>query len=237
LLIAIQKSIRLLANKTTALNLQRFFKTGKGAYGEGDVFLGLKATQIKEVVKKYRDLPLVDCIRLLHSKYHEHRMIALQILVGKFNRSESDALKQRIFNIFLQNTKYINNWDLVDTTVEHVIGAYLYDKEKDVLYAFANSTLLWERRIAIIATFNYIKRGEYKETLKIAKLLLSDKHDLIHKAVGWMLREVGKRCDEKILTDFLDEYATKMPRTTLRYSIERLPKDKYYYYLNLKPLC
>lgn len=237
MLIAIQKSIRLLANKTTALNLQRFFKTGKGAYGEGDVFLGLKATQIKEVVKKYRDLPLVDCIRLLHSKYHEHRMIALQILVGKFNRSESDALKQRIFNIFLQNTKYINNWDLVDTTVEHVIGAYLYDKEKDVLYAFANSTLLWERRIAIIATFNYIKRGEYKETLKIAKLLLSDKHDLIHKAVGWMLREVGKRCDEKILTDFLDEYATKMPRTTLRYSIERLPKDKYYYYLNLKPLC
>ena len=233
MLIAIQKSISLLANKTTALNLQRFFKTGKGDYGEGDVFLGLKAAQIKEVVKKYRELPLVDCIRLLHSKYHEHRMIALQILVSKYNRSESEALKQRIFNIFLQNTKYINNWDLVDTTVEHVIGAYLYDKDKSILYKFACSDLLWERRISIISTFNYIKRGEYEETLKIATMLLQDKHDLIHKAVGWMLREVGKRCDELVLTAFLDAYATAMPRTMLRYSIERLPKEKYMYYLHL----
>lgn len=215
-------------------NLKRFFKTGKGEYGEGDMFLGLKSAQVGEIVKRFRDLPFADCIKLLHSKYHEERMIALGILVSRYKRAKSETEKKIIFDIFLKNTKYINNWDLVDANVEHVIGDYLYDKEKDTLYVFAKSTLLWERRIAIISTFNYIKRGEYKETLKIAKMLMHDKHDLIHKAVGWMLREVGKRCDEKVLTDFLNEYATKMPRTMLRYSIERLPKDKYYYYLKLK---
>lgn len=228
------KTTQQLKSDETAGNLKRFFKTGKGGYGEGDVFLGLKSAQVGEVVKNYSDLPLTDCIKLLHSKYHEERMIALQILVSKYKRAKSETEKKRIFGIFLKNTKYINNWDLVDANVEHVIGDYLYDKEKDTLCAFAKSTLLWERRIAIISTFNYIKRGEYKETLKIAKMLMRDKHDLIHKAVGWMLREVGKRCDEKVLTDFLNEYATKMPRTMLRYSIERLPKDKYYYYLKLK---
>lgn len=226
--------IRAKADTGAAENLKHFFKTGKGDYGEGDMFLGLKSAQVGEVVKKYKDLPLRDCTKLLHSKYHEERTIALGILVSRYKRSNSETEKGKIYNIFMKNTKYINNWDLVDANVEHVIGDYLYTKEKDVLYVFAKSTLLWERRIAIISTFNYIKRGEYKETLKIAKMLMHDKHDLIHKAVGWMLREVGKRCDEKILIDFLDEHATEMPRTMLRYSIERLPKDKYYYYLKLK---
>lgn len=223
-----------LQSRDKQISLMRFFKTDKGEHGEGDKFLGLVSAQIADLTKKYSALSLSECVKLLHSQYHEERMLALRILVSKFNKSKLEIERKKIFDIFVKNTKYINSWDLVDANVEHVIGEYLYDKKKDLLYTFANSSLVWERRISIIATFNYIKRGEYKETLKIAQILLTDNHDLIHKAVGWMLREVGKRCDEQILTHFLDQHATMMPRTMLRYSIERLPKDKFYYYLRLK---
>lgn len=225
------KSTRALKNPTKARNMLRFFKTGVGQYGEGDIFLGLVSAQVGEIVKKYRELPLSGCLELLKSKYHEERMIALQILVYQFKHAKEDSVKKKIFNIFIKNTKYINNWDLVDCNVEHVIGEYLYDKPKDLLYKFALSKDLWERRIAIISTFNYIKKGEAEETLKIAEMLLNDKHDLIHKAVGWMLREVGKRCDEKILLGFLDKYSKQMPRTMLRYSLERLDESKRKYYM------
>ena len=233
-LLRIQLEARSCRNKEKELVLKRFFKTAKGEYGEGDKFLGLVSAQIHHIVKRWSDLPISDCIKLLHSSYHEERMIALQILGLKYKKTMLESEKTKIFQIYINNTKYINNWDLVDVNVEHVIGEYLYNKDKALLYNFARSTLLWERRISIISTFTYIKRGEPEHTLQIAKILLKDKHDLIHKAVGWMLREVGKRCDENILTEFLDTYCLLMPRTMLRYSIERLPKEKYYYYLNLK---
>jgi len=230
----LEKQIRKLENDERGSSLQRFFKTGNGEYGEGDVFLGLVSAQIGEFVRKYCELPVRDCIKLLHSKYHEERMVALQILVSKFKKADLAQEKKEIFEVFINNTAYINNWDLIDVNVPYVIGEYLYDRDKAILYSFAKSESLWERRIAIISTLAFIKRGMSKETVNIAKMLLNDTHDLIHKAVGWMLREVGKRCDEKVLTNFLDTHATKMPRTMLRYSMERLPKDKYYYYLKLK---
>ncbi len=230
-LLRLKQEVKKRSDEKRKAVFMRFFKTGAGQYGEGDIFLGLNSAQVGGLVKKYRDLPLSDCLELLTSKYHEERMIALQIMVHQYKRSIDDSVRKKIFNIFINNTKYINNWDLVDANVEHVIGAYLYDKSKDLLYKFAVSNDLWERRISIISTFNYIKKGESKETLKIAGMLLDDKHDLIHKAVGWMLREVGKRCDEKILCDFLDKYSTQMPRTALRYSIERLDMDKKKFYM------
>ena len=228
---AIIDELKLLANSVQAKNLQRFFKTGKGEYGEGDVSLGIKVPQIRSIVRKYwKETNLKVAEELLHSKYHEMRMCALLILVERYKKIASE--REKIFRIYIASAKYINNWDLVDLTAPQIVGGYLADKPKTILYQFAKSKNLWERRIAILTTFNYIYQGESQETIKIARILLHDPHDLIHKAVGWMLREVGKRVDEKILTNFLDKRYKEMPRTMLRYAIEKLSEKKRKYYLS-----
>ena len=228
---AIVDELKLLANSMQAKNLQRFLKTGKGEYGEGDVSLGIKVPQIRSIVRKYwKETNLKVAEELLHSKYHEMRMCALLILVERYKKIASE--REKIFRIYIASAKYINNWDLVDLTAPQIVGGYLADKPKTILYQFAKSKNLWERRIAILTTFNYIYQGESQETIKIARILLHDPHDLIHKAVGWMLREVGKRVDEKILTNFLDKRYKEMPRTMLRYSIEKLSKTKRKHYLS-----
>jgi len=188
----IKKRLKQLANKEKAEVLQRFFKTGPGEYGEGDVFIGVKVPDLRKVAKDFRDLAAEDVIVLLESIIHEERLLALLILVRKYVKGNETA-KKRIYRLYLKKTKFINNWDLVDVTAHHIVGDYLMDKNKAPLYRLAKSEDLWERRIAILATFYFIKHGKYEETLKIAKILLTDKEDLIHKAVGWMLREIGKR--------------------------------------------
>ena len=188
----IKKRLKQLANKEKAEVLQRFFKTGPGEYGEGDVFIGVKVPDLRKVAKVFQDIATEDVIVLLESAIHEERLLALLILVRKYVKGNETA-KKRIYRLYLKKTKFINNWDLVDVTAHHIVGDYLMDKNKAPLYRLAKSEDLWERRIAILATFYFIKHGKYEETLKIAKILLTDKEDLIHKAVGWMLREIGKR--------------------------------------------
>lgn len=226
----IRKELRVQGTPERAANLARFFKTGEGQYGYGDVFLGVTVPEIRAIVKKYYDLPLVDIVRLLHSPEHEFRLAALLLLVARFKRASSSEQK-RIYALYCANTKWINNWDLVDLSAEHIVGAYLRGKSTAPLYRLARSKNLWERRIAIVATFHYIKKREPDETLRIATMLLGDCHDLIHKATGWMLREVGKRCGERTLCNFLDVHRATMPRTMLRYSIERLPEGVRKHYL------
>lgn len=232
----LQKDIKKSANPKKAIILQRFFKTGKGQYGEGDIFLGIVVPKQRELAKKYWvDLSLNDIDKLLKSKIHEERLIALLILVQKFNgNSQPFNLKSSIFQFYLAHTKYINNWDLVDLSAPNIVGEYLISCNRSVLYKLAKSKNLWEKRISILATMAFIKKGEAKDTIAIAKILMADKHDLIHKAVGWMLRETGKRCGEKSLIEFLDSNAEKMPRTMLRYAIERLPEKTRKYYLQKK---
>lgn len=219
---ALKEEIRKLASPQKAKNLQRFFKTGKGQYGEGDVFLGLTVPESRKLAIKYENLPLAQIKKLLKSKMHEERLIALIILVHNF-KNGTDQKRNRIYNLYLKSTRYINNWDLVDTSADLIVGQHLIDRDKSILYKLATSKNLWERRIAIIATWAFIKKNQFIETLKIAEILLNDKHDLIHKAIGWMLREVGKK-DQKVEEDFLKKYYHKMPRTSLRYAIERFPK-------------
>jgi len=221
-----KKELKIKANSKKAKILQRFFKTGPGEYGEGDIFLGIVSSDIKEIAKKYNKLNTKEILKLLHSKIHEERVAALRIMIDKFQKGE----QKKIYNLYLENTKYINNWDLVDLSAHKIIGEYLLNKPKSILYKLAKSKNIWERRISIISTFTFIRNNEFSETLKIARLLLKDKHDLIHKAVGWMLREVGKR-DLNIEEEFLKKYYKKMPRTMLRYAIERFPEKKRKYYL------
>ncbi len=218
----LKKELKARASPEKAKILRGFFKTGKGEYGEGDVFLGVTVPESRRVAKKYAGLKLEDVIRLLRSKIHEERLTALLMMVDKFQTKEG---RGKVYRLYLQNTKYINNWDLADLSADKIVGAYLGDKPKTILYKLAKSKNVWERRIAILATFNFIKNNEFTETLKIAKILLNDKHDLIQKAVGWMLREVGKR-DLKMEERFLGEYCKQMPRTALRYAIERFPERK-----------
>jgi 3-methyladenine DNA glycosylase AlkD len=252
----LKQELKNLADPKKAKILQRFFKTGKGEYAEGDIFLGITVPKQREVVKKYLNLELSDISNLLKSKIHEHRLVALLILVEKYSspsflkrglggveKSKIINHKSEIYNFYLAHTKYINNWDLVDCSASNIVGAHLYTLSlegrgqgvrvaNNILTKLAKSKNLWERRIAIIATFYFIKNKSPKLTLKISELLLQDNHDLIHKACGWMLREVGKKCGGKYLTVFLDKHIQKMPRTMLRYSIERLPKKLKDYYLN-----
>ncbi|MFA6587650.1 MAG: DNA alkylation repair protein [Patescibacteria group bacterium] len=218
-----------LDNPKQANILRGFFKTGKGEYGEGDVFLGIKVPVQRSAVKKYYDLPINDVIRILTNKIHEYRLSALFILVHKFQKGD-DALKNQIFNLYLKNTKFINNWDLVDLSAPNIVGNYLLDKPRTILYELAKSKNLWERRISVLSTFTFIRQNDFKDTLRISGILLNDKHDLIHKAVGWMLREIGKR-NKKIEENFLKKYYRQMPRTMLRYAIERFPKAKQQKYL------
>jgi len=209
---------------------QRFFKTGPGDYGEGDVFLGLTVPQQRVIAKEYySEISLEEVEQLLHSKYHEFRLTALIILTYKFAKSNLSE-KEKIYSLYLRNIKYINNWDLVDVTTPQIVGNYLLDKDRSILYTLAKSKELWEKRISILATFTFIRNHEYEDTLKISEHLLNDNHDLIHKAVGWMLREVGKR-DQALEENFLKKYSSRMPRTMLRYAIEKFPENKRIFYL------
>ncbi len=206
-----------------AVILARFFKTGKGEYGEGDRFLGVVVPHIRKVVKNHRDTSKKDVKKLLGSPYHEERLAALLILVEQYRRG-NESRKKAIFDLYMANTCCINSWDLVDLTAPHIVGEYLFERDRSVLSILAKSASIWERRIAILSTHYFIRKGESRETLRIAEMLLHDSHDLIHKAVGWMLREVGKRCSLQSECVFLDKFAGVMPRTMLRYAIERFPK-------------
>ncbi|MGD9075434.1 MAG: DNA alkylation repair protein [Desulfobacteraceae bacterium] len=209
--------------------LQRFFKTGPGEYGEGDVFLGIKVPELRRLAKEYEGIALKGAKQLLRSPIHEQRLLALLILIRRFSKGD-EGTQKRIYDLYLKNTQYINNWDLVDVSAEHIVGAYLMERSKTPLYDLAKSDSLWERRISILSTFHYIKHGQFSQSLKISKMLLSDEEDLIHKAVGWMLREVGKRhlpAEEK----FLSAHYKIMPRIMLRYAIERFPERKRQRYL------
>lgn len=226
----LKKEFLKLADKDKALLLQRFFKTGKGEYAEGDIFLGIVVPKQRALVKKYWNLlDLKDIQELLNSKIHEHRLTALLILVNQYQKHPEK--REEIFKLYLANTKNINNWDLVDLSAPNIVGSYLLDKNRSILYNLANSHHLWERRIAVLSTFMFIREKQFGDSLKIAEILLNDKHDLIHKAVGWMLREIGKR-DVKVLESFLKKHHRKMPRTMLRYSIEKFPEGKRKAFLN-----
>jgi 3-methyladenine DNA glycosylase AlkD len=226
----LREDLNLYANPSKADGLKRFFKTGKGQYGEGDIFLGIQVPDARKIVRKYAGIPLEDTLCLLSSRIHEERLIALLIMVEKAKRAD-EAGKETLYKKYLENTQYINNWDLVDLSADKIVGSYLFDKPKDILYSLAVSENLWERRIAVLSTFDFIKKGGFEETLKIASILLNDKHDLIHKAVGWMLREAGKRCSQEVLEQFLMINYKQMPRTMLRYAIERLPETLRLQYL------
>ena len=225
----IQSRLVGLSNPEDALFLQRFFKTGPGQYGEGDLFRGIRVPQLRRIAKANRAVPLEQAERLLHSAYHEDRLLALLIVVGKYAGAD-EAGRVSIYELYLRSTRFINNWDLVDSSAEHVVGAYLGDKSREPLYRLARSRSIWERRIAIMSTFHFIKRGEFEETCKISEMVLTDSEDLIHKAVGWMLREVGKRDIQKEEV-FLKAHYKQMPRTMLRYAIEKFPEAKRQRYL------
>lgn len=212
------------SNKKKAGILQGFFKTGPGEYAEGDIFIGINVPVLRSLAKKYQGLTLNDTLRLLKSGIHEERLLSLLILILKYREADPSE-KEKIYREYLGHSKYINNWDLVDVTAKHIVGAFLADKNRAPLYRLARSGSLWERRISILATFYFIENNDFEDTLRIAKMLISDPHDLIHKAVGWMLREVGKR-DSDREEKFLNKYCAVMPRTMLRYAIERLPKSK-----------
>jgi len=233
--IRIQRSLRRFATKEKAVGLQRFFKTGLGQYGEGDKFLGVMVPDIRKVVKEFRDLPLAETEKLLQSSWHEERLCALLLLVGQFERGD-EVERKKVYSLYLRNTRYINNWDLVDLSAPKIVGPYLDGGSRSLLYRFVRSGNLWERRIAILATFHYIKNGEFTDSLALAEKLLGDDHDLMHKAVGWMLREVGKK-DVAVLEGFLKKHRHRMPRTTLRYAIERFPEARRKKYLkgNVQP--
>jgi 3-methyladenine DNA glycosylase AlkD len=228
----IKKRLKQLANKEKTGFLKRFFKTGPGEYGEGDVFIGVKVPDLRKTANDFRNMAIDDIIFLLESTVHEERLLALFMLVQKY-RSGNNRAKEDIYRLYLNKTKFINNWDLVDGSAQHIVGDFLLDKDKTPLYELATSANLWERRIAVMATFYFIKHGRYKETLKIAKILIADQEDLIHKAVGWMLREIGKR-DMVIEETFLKLHYKKMPRTMLRYAIEKFPEPKRQQYLKGK---
>jgi 3-methyladenine DNA glycosylase AlkD len=221
--------LRELGDSQRALIAQRFFKTAPGQYGEGDVFVGLTVPEIRKLAKEYQALPLSETRKLLQSSLHEARLLALLILIRAYTQGD-DSQQEQIYQLYLKNTRSINNWDLVDASAEHIVGAHLRYRSKAPLYALAGSKLLWDRRISIIATFHYIKRGEFAETLHIAELLLRDREDLIQKAVGWMLRETGKR-DQVIAKNFLQAHYRTMPRTMLRYVIEKFPEKLRRQYL------
>ncbi len=213
-----------LGDEQRAAHSQRFFKTGKGEYGEGDIFLGIRVPVLRKLAKKHRDITVKESEELLTSKFHEERLLSLLMLVQIFNRGD-EPIKREVYRLYLENTAFINNWDLVDASAEHIVGAYLFEKDRQPLYELAVSDLLWDRRISIISTFHFIKRGEFADSLKIAEILLKDEEDLIHKAVGWMLREIGKR-DFEAEEEFLKKHYKNMPRTMLRYAIERFPEEK-----------
>jgi len=218
-----------LANPEIAVHSQRFFKTGEGEYGHGDKFLGIRVPAIRQTVKQYKTASLSVAEKLLKSEYHEIRLFALLLLVARFSKGSADQ-QEKIYRLYLRNSRYINNWDLVDSSAHYIVGAYLDGKDKSVLDKMARSRSLWERRIAIMATFYFIKNNQFTETLKLTKQLLGDQEDLIHKAVGWMLREIGKRDLAKEVA-FLNRHYQTMPRTMLRYAVEKFNEAERQRYL------
>ena len=225
-----REEIRALANKETAQHSLRFFKTDKGEYGHGDLFLGVRAPKIRLIAKKHIDISITDMKTLIQSKYHEERFLGLIILVNKYAKTKDKKNRNQLYKIYVSSFKYINNWNLVDVTCPHVTGKHLIDKDRTILYKWAKSEDLWAKRIAMVSTFSFIRKNDLEDTFKIAEILLHDEHDLIHKAVGWMLREAGKR-DLKREETFLKKYYKTMPRTMLRYAIEKFPETKRQKYL------
>jgi 3-methyladenine DNA glycosylase AlkD len=225
----IREKLRALGSPEKAKILSRFFKTGPGEYGEGDIFLGIQVPMLRRVAKEYQDVSLKEAEKLLHSSIHEERLVALLILISLFSKG-TETHREEIYGLYLKSTAFINNWDLVDLSAPQIVGAHLSGREKGPLHRLAKSASLWERRISILATFYFIRENRFEETLHISKMLLADPEALIHKAVGWMLREVGKR-HAVALENFLSEHYERMPRTMLRYAIERFPKSKRGQYL------
>ncbi|MBF0618690.1 MAG: DNA alkylation repair protein [Candidatus Omnitrophica bacterium] len=226
----LRRELKSLASPDKAKVLSGFFKTGKGQYSDGDIFLGITVPAQRLVAKAFKDISLKDLGTLIQSPYHEERFVTLLILIEQFKEAAS-AERDAIYTFYLENTAFINNWDLVDFSAYNIVGAYLDGKSFPILKKLAHSTNIWERRIAIVSTFHDIRARRSKPTFKIAEILLHDKHDLIHKATGWMLREVGKRVSMPQLETFLKRWYTSMPRTMLRYAIERLPKSRRKAYL------
>ena len=224
------EEIRSLADKERAIHSKKFFKTGKGEYGYGDIFLGVRTPQIRSIAKKNISISTTEMKTLIKSKYHEERLLGLIILVNKYSKAKDEKVRNQLYKIYVSSFKYVNNWDLVDVTCPHVIGKHLMDKERSILYSWARSEDLWTKRIAIVSTHWFIRKNDLDDTFKIAEILLNDEHDLIHKAVGWMLREAGKRDLEKEEI-FLKKHYKNMPRTMLRYSIEKFPEPKRQKYL------
>ena len=225
----IKSELSKLSDPYRAENLSRFFKTGKNQYGEGDLFIGITVPEQRKIAKKFVNLSLDDLQELLNSKIHEYRFTALVILISKYRKAEEPG-KQEIFAFYFKNTKNVNNWDLVDLSAPRIVGDYLLNKKRSVLYKLAKSNILWERRISILSTFAFIDTNDFEDALNISELLLHDEHDLIHKAVGWALREIGKR-DQNVEEQFLAKHHLHMPRTMLRYAIEKFDEKKRKKYL------
>lgn len=226
---AIQRELQSLGDASRVETLQRFFKTGPGEYAAGDRFRGIRVPVLRGLARKYQDVSLAEAGRLLQSAFHEDRLLALLILIRHYYRG-GQAVRDKIHRLFLKNTRWVNNWDLVDASAPHLVGHYLVDRPHDTLTRLAASGNLWERRMAIVATLPFIKQNDFDETLRIARVLLGDPEDLIHKAVGWMLREVEKR-ETAVMEAFLQKHYRNMPRTMLRYAIERLPEARRQAYL------
>ena len=226
----IQSRLAKLANREKAKVLRSFFKTGPGQYGEGDIFLGITVPVLRNFARECRDTTMEQAIRLLRSPVHEERLLALFLLTAFFKKGD-DAVRKRIYELYMENARFVNNWDLVDLSAPNIAGAYLAERSRRPLYRLARSRDLWQRRIAIVATFSFIRQNDLGDTFAIAEMLLGDEHDLIHKSVGWMLREAGKK-DQGALERFLKRHCRTMPRTMLRYAVERFPKKKRSSYLN-----
>jgi 3-methyladenine DNA glycosylase AlkD len=225
----IQKKLIGLSDKQQAAHLSRFFKTGKGSYGEGDRFRGIRVPQLRMLAKEFAGVPLDKLSRLLDSSFHEDRFFALLLLIDTYRRSNEQA-KETIYRFYLDHTTRINNWDLVDVSAHHIVGVHLFFRDRKPLYQLAESPLLWDRRISLIASFHFIRNDEFNDTFKLITVLMNDREDLIQKAMGWMLREIGKR-DGNAEENFLRQHLTRLPRTTLRYAIERFPEEKRRFFL------
>ena len=228
----LRKELKEKTNLEKGKFLQRFFKTGKGEYAEGDKFIGIVVPELRKLSKKYNDLSFPELRKLITSKIHEERLVSLFVLIIQFEKGDNSA-KEKIFKFYLEHLKGVNNWDLVDLSAPNIIGSFLINKDKKLLYEFAKSNDLWKKRISILSTFQFIRNNQFEDTLAISKILLNDKHDLIHKGVGWMLRETGKR-NLKVEEDFLKPRYKNMPRTMLRYAIEKFPEKKRQVYLKGK---
>ncbi|MDD2798092.1 MAG: DNA alkylation repair protein [Bacteroidales bacterium] len=229
----IKQALTLHSNKEKALASQQFFKTGEGEYAEGDLFLGVTVPEQRKIATKNLSTSQGEVEKLLHDPYHECRLTALLIMVAKYQKTKETTTRREIVELYLRNKKQINNWDLVDSSAHFILGHYLRDKERAILYQLADSNQLWEQRIAIISTFDFIRNGDYTDTLLLSEKMINHSHDLMHKAIGWMLREVGNR-NKAVEVAFLEKYSTQMPRTMLRYAIEKFPEEERQYYLKRK---